>query len=71
MTNVTDCGTGQTDLCLEGLVKKFLGNDKQTFMKELDEQQDQLKKFMNLMMKKFNGNELWPIWLAIGKRSMP
>ena len=50
---------------LEGLTILHLRKDEKSFLEELKIQEEQLKKLLTLMMKSFNGHELWPIWLAI------
>ena len=50
---------------LEGLSIMKIGTDENSFKEELQIQEEQLKKLLTLMMKSFNGHELWPIWLAI------
>ena len=52
-------------IILETLEVLFLQKDEDSYLKELKDQEDQLKFFLILMMKKFNGKELCPIWVSI------
>ena len=52
-------------IIVETITVMFLQKDEESYLKELKDQEDQLKNFLTLMMKNFNGKELCPIWLAI------
>ena len=52
---------------LDTLAILHFGEDENSLMEELKIQEEQLDKLLTLMMKSFNGIELWPIWLATGK----
>ena len=50
---------------LDTLAILHIGTDENSLLEELKIQEEQLKKLLNLMMKSFNGQELWAVWLAI------
>ena len=51
---------------LEGFAIMYLGNDEESFWMELNDQKEQLKKLLNLMVKNFQGRKgMYAIWLAI------
>ena len=52
---------------LDTLAILHFGEDENSLKEELKIQEEQLDKLLTLMMKSFNGIELWPIWLATGK----
>ena len=50
---------------MDTLAILHFGEDENSLKEELKIQEEQLDKLLTLMMKSFNGHELWPIWLAI------
>ena len=50
---------------MDTLAIVHFGEDENSLMEELKIQEEQLDKLLTLMMKSFNGIELWPIWLGL------